>query len=1344
MAGYPVLFVISSSNMYRRNSDGTWTLISPSPVPTYNQLTYAVFAINESLVYVGANNLSTSGLIRWDGATWASEDMISGSSYQHNVRYAKNGMDIIYPIWRNYSGVSVPIIRRKVSGTWSTVVSSRDDLPHSSYHSYSDVIDNGDGTYTITLNSMSAGPVSYYIWRASGTTWEPITSIGVGWASCEIDQDPDTGVNYIWGFRDNKIEIWAGDFDTYTRIYQSDFYIPNLDGQKGRRSFIYNGNIIINYWTGTGKNDALLEVDLNSGDVISHKKFSNLHCDTTFCMAGNSCFYMYLTQSYNTSNVFIGKDGVGSFKNINIEKTRSASTSPYIWGSSFVQTNSFLSSGPASPYISLIKPIEWVIYGTTQHSITSITIDGENAVLSDVINSSLYYGSILFSNNNTIVSLYKRGDTFGSGATIFWNIQSTDGSTNINVNGSFLNEPEVIINTTDLVVGGPRKQFVGEDYPHLLVRKNDVWQSISTTSVMNNVSDEIRSAVIGLNNSVFIEYNWRSNSFSSLFYINNGVSSLSFTKLLADTEWNTSVINGLNILSDGSIYFIENYYDDGDGDKPKSQLWCATVIYDWSEKIGPIWENLNDYCFPRTMAVRENNKLFVMANPGIGGCCKYSDNLINWEIDTSITPFTYDTGENVYYTRPTLVSFNHFDGLFYLVYFSGAKTITIVKGEPGDWDFISSITLNELEMNSGAPWFGNTPIQFLSNGDIYFTLLTDKSTGGSFPTGGYRNFLIILDGGTWRYKIFYDSNWDNFYAGCAAISRSEVVIESHQEGLYVYDTNTDTTTFYTTYQAQPMNFGFMTSANRFLAEDQTYDFTNNEFPVEAGISLSTNISFDIFSYPGLKISSLQIYLNSTLISQGNIFYPPFDGPNSLTTQISVDGYDGYNILLDNSSSLSPSTVYDVNIYGLNEDDELLNFTYQFETIGSHTYIKNNFPISSGTQLDTNIGFDILSNTVLKSSTLKIYLDSILISEYETSYSPFNGPGFSLLPISADGYDGYTLFLDNIGQISAGTHNVSIYCDNNYGTTSYFTYQFFTITTPLLLEMGPFEITLDLTFSNDMFQNEELTNSANYTLSNGAYVRKVDILDIDQVRLWVEHFYGNSSFSLSVSNLTDSYGGIVLDQSISISPFYSSASISNYNGLIRTWRDDYFVTNDSQRIYLAGVKGIDVFSRRSNGFADKYWGQVFDDYGIDAMFVANFPNDVVFTDSQPPYLSYMNPSSGDIVSGDSHILFVIKDDGTAVDLTSITVYLNSVLVFNGGLNGGWGENFSGNIVFGYQTVGFDIWANWAGLLGETTDVEMRITASDLLGNVLNFIYSFEIINSSAGYGFIYFGIDAFGG
>jgi hypothetical protein len=281
----------------------------------------------------------------------------------------------------------------------------------------------------------------------------------------------------------------------------------------------------------------------------------------------------------------------------------------------------------------------------------------------------------------------------------------------------------------------------------------------------------------------------------------------------------------------------------------------------------------------------------------------------------------------------------------------------------------------------------------------------------------------------------------------------------------------------------------------------------------------------------------------------------------------------------------------------------------------------------------------------------------------------------------------------------------------------------------IVEVSLYEITLDLTFTDLLKIDNGLLNSSNYIFNNGMYARKVDIISIvggfaEKIRLWAELFSNNSSFNLQLSSdILDQYG-FSIPGSYNfeiISPFISEANISNYNGKIRTGRESELVFADSQRIYLAGKKGIDVFRKQSKTTPVK-WAQILDGYEITAMFVANPDGDVIITDTNPPFLQDQIPIPDGTMISTEPIQFTIADLKTSIEITSVMVYINNQLIFQGA-GGGWSNDFFGKITIGYKKLDFYTKPNVPFILSSV--VYVRVIARDLLNNLLDTTYSFTV-------------------
>jgi len=309
-----------------------------------------------------------------------------------------------------------------------------------------------------------------------------------------------------------------------------------------------------------------------------------------------------------------------------------------------------------------------------------------------------------------------------------------------------------------------------------------------------------------------------------------------------------------------------------------------------------------------------------------------------------------------------------------------------------------------------------------------------------------------------------------------------------------------------------------------------------------------------------------------------------------------------------------------------------------------------------------------------------------------------------------------------------------------------------------LELGPYEITLDAWFSAPMLLSTLLDASC-YTLSNGAYVRYVESLPIGSsaptgVRLWVEGFSGIEPFILTISSppVMDFTGSPLASEGLtaSILPFQSLAFFSNTNALVRSWHDSKLILKDSQRAYLAGVRGLDTFYIAPSLGRSSRWSQVLDAYGIVAVCLSGTA-DYVFSDTEPPFLAGRSPAPGATgVSQNARIYLMVADESTSVEIVQLAIYLRNTnmpegekRVFSG--IGGWEvPDVCGGLIFvNRQVLVIQLFPKRSFADGPVT---VSVIASDIAGNVLDTSYTFTVgggIVVEGGFGEAFFGIDAFG-
>jgi hypothetical protein len=285
-----------------------------------------------------------------------------------------------------------------------------------------------------------------------------------------------------------------------------------------------------------------------------------------------------------------------------------------------------------------------------------------------------------------------------------------------------------------------------------------------------------------------------------------------------------------------------------------------------------------------------------------------------------------------------------------------------------------------------------------------------------------------------------------------------------------------------------------------------------------------------------------------------------------------------------------------------------------------------------------------------------------------------------------------------------------------------TYGFWIAPALVLATIDPYETTLKLVFSGAM-EPFSLLDASLFQLSNGAYTRKVDILDAYQVRLWVERFQGTGPFTLVVSNtVKDTHDGYLIGAGGSFEIFQSNALFSNTDGLICSWHDSRRVTRDGQRLYLAGARGLDVFDERFGIMRPNRWGQILDAFGITAMCLVKIGDGYEFFESDVPTLHDQIPAPGATVPSPDIIRFSIVDNITSIETVSLAVYVDEMLVFSGGSDG-WADNWGGQITVHPHKLEVELYPSQPFTPGAR--VLLRVLATSLLDNEVDRTYSFNI-------------------
>ncbi len=394
-----------------------------------------------------------------------------------------------------------------------------------------------------------------------------------------------------------------------------------------------------------------------------------------------------------------------------------------------------------------------------------------------------------------------------------------------------------------------------------------------------------------------------------------------------------------------------------------------------------------------------------------------------------------------------------------------------------------------------------------------------------------------------------------------------------------------------------------------------------------------------------------------------------------------------------------------------------------------------------------ISVDILDDGVVEQSSIRLWINGFLAYNSSGFIVPFFG---DIFPTAMDGYSGYHLSVSNLTPYPfLSTITIEVLAEDNDGYSLDGYWQFRIAAGLTSLSQGPYEITLDASFSGPMLLSS-LLDASLYQISGGAYVRQVETLPLGSsiptgVRLWLEGFQGDGFFTLMVSHLVKDLSGDALAPSgrtAQIYPFQSTAYFSNTSGYVRSRHVSTLAKKDNFRVYLIGTKGMDVFDI-SRGFEQPLrWAQILDGYGFGAACVLGTA-DYAFKDTDPPFLANRNPYPGQTgVSIGTDILLSVADEVTSVEVTAIAVYVNSHLAFSG--MSGWNSGYGGCISVVPQIVSILLYPPVGGVVVGTNTVS--VVAMDLAGNLLNTSYTFIVGTSplsEGGFGHGSFGEVEFG-
>ena len=534
----------------------------------------------------------------------------------------------------------------------------------------------------------------------------------------------------------------------------------------------------------------------------------------------------------------------------------------------------------------------------------------------------------------------------------------------------------------------------------------------------------------------------------------------------------------------------------------------------------------------------------------------------------------------------------------------------------------------------------------------------------------------------------------------------------------------------------PVSFGLFSSGYPGMQEGSITDLypdlnppyidptTQNPMPGEIGVDVTPIIYLDILDDDnGVDELSVWIKVDGAFAWKLNSVQFGFSATKSTIL-------DGYRYQIERIVPFSTLSVVLIEVYAedLAAIHNILSTSYSFTTQGGvhGPFLRYRDPeIDVGGVASTaSFSFYVLDgyNDVMP-NTLAFYVNST--QAYDGASLSWFVPYDGLVERveNVDGYDGYHVRIDHPALPASSRVSLRVIAQDSQASVLDETYGFWIAPALISAMVDPYETTLKLVFSGAM-EPLSLLDGSLFQLSNGAYTRKVDILDAYQVRLWVERFQGTGPFTLVVSNtVRDIHDGYLVGAGGSFEIFQSNALFSNTDGLVRSWHDSRRATRDGQRLYLAGTRGLDVFDERFGIMRPSRWGQILDAYGITAMCLVKTGDGYEFFESDAPILCDQTPAPEATVLSPDIIQFSIVDNITSIETVSLIVYVGGTLAFSGG-SGGWANNWGGQITVHPHKLEVELYPPQSFTSG--TRVSLRVLASNLLGGVVDRTYAFNIM------------------
>jgi hypothetical protein len=216
--------------------------------------------------------------------------------------------------------------------------------------------------------------------------------------------------------------------------------------------------------------------------------------------------------------------------------------------------------------------------------------------------------------------------------------------------------------------------------------------------------------------------------------------------------------------------------------------------------------------------------------------------------------------------------------------------------------------------------------------------------------------------------------------------------------------------------------------------DETYSFHIEDYlapvisaqdPIGTGADENSHISFRLSDTgeSGVDLSTLDVTVNGQGAISGGTFQPGWNGTSS---SIIANGFNGYDVVIDKTSSYGTYEWYTVTVAVRDNENNLLNSSWTFQTrdwLGPLVVPVDPVSGQSNVDVETNIIIDIYDERGVKSNSILIRFDDGggFITAFEQGGTPqfkggFNGPNSSITTIPG----GYRIVMDLLSDLDYGT------------------------------------------------------------------------------------------------------------------------------------------------------------------------------------------------------------------------------------------------------------------------------------------------------------------------------------